>query len=290
MTHDRDVPYELLPALSALIGRRSVTAAAKQLGVTQPAMSRTLQRLRTILNDQILVRSGQTWMLTPRAEAMIEPLENVARIVQRMVAEDRFEAITAAREFRVVIPDVIAAPLLPRLYEALKLAAPSCSLTVLPWRGPETAKESFDLAITTEIALFPSHRIDKLYSDRDVLAYRASDELRANDIFSRPHVAVIPAGHSRDIVDIWLDEQSIQRPVGLVVPTYLQALHAVSASPLLGILPMRLVAKCGAQLAVSFVELPIEQVSDSYWLVCPANLYEDAGVRWLRREIALAAR
>lgn len=290
MTHNRDVPYDLLPALSALIGRRSVTAAAKQLGVTQPAMSRTLQRLRVILNDQILVRSGQTWMLTPRAEAMIAPLESVARIVQKMVVEDQFEAISSAREFRVIIPDVIAAPLLPRLYEALKLAAPSCSLTVLPWRGLESAKENFDLTITTEIALFPSHRIDRLFSDRDVLAYRKSEEPRADEMLSRPHVAVVPTGHNRDIVDVWLDAQSVERSIGLVVPTYLQALHAVSASSLLAILPMRLVAECGARLGVGFLELPIEQDLDTYWLVYPANRSDDAGLRWLRTQIALAAR
>ena len=75
----------LLVALDALLSERNVTKAARRIGITQPAMSQTLARLRELFADPLLVRQGRSMVLTPRAEVMLAPLSDALLSVERAV-------------------------------------------------------------------------------------------------------------------------------------------------------------------------------------------------------------
>src|SRR5450432_3894176 len=108
----------LLVALDALLGERSVSAAAKLTRVTPSAMSHSLAELRDLLDDPLLVRSGRGMVLTPRAEALVGPLHTMLLDVQRLVrGRAMFEPATAERRFVIAAPDFLATMLLPRLLE-----------------------------------------------------------------------------------------------------------------------------------------------------------------------------
>ncbi|MCE9579355.1 MAG: LysR family transcriptional regulator [Deltaproteobacteria bacterium] len=101
-----DIDLNLLVSLDAILTTRSVTAAAARVRLSKPAMSHALARIRTLLGDEILVRSGRQWILTERAQALAAPLAELLGATQRLLTEDRpFDPATLVREFRIHTTD-----------------------------------------------------------------------------------------------------------------------------------------------------------------------------------------
>ena len=96
----------LLVALDALLREASVSRAAERIGLSQPATSHALRRLRDLMGDPLLVRAGPRMELTPRAEALREPLAAALAQVQGLFAEEAFDPAVSRRRFKAMIPDV----------------------------------------------------------------------------------------------------------------------------------------------------------------------------------------
>ncbi len=285
----RWVDLDLLVALDVMLDTVSVTRAAAQVGLSQPAMSRALARLRTQFDDRLIERSAGGWRLTPRAGALRDPLKRLLGDAAALYRPSPFDPQTMTREFRCAIPSVAAAVLLPRLRTVLARDAPGCRLIVVPWTLRAERAAEVDLAITSEPELFPGFHQALLYDDCDHLAYRSGDALpTAQHWASRPHVAVVATGYAEDLVDRWLRDQGSSRTIAITVPHYLQALHLVGDSDLLAILPRRLIAALGARIGVASVPLPMPQTPDRQWLLHPPHLNRDPALTWLRNQIQAA--
>src|SRR5690606_17635 len=131
---------------------RNVTRAAKRVGITQPAMSQTLARLRELFDDPLLVRSGRTLKRTPRAEAMLSPLAVALESVERAVQLGlRFDPETSRRIFRVAMTDLHLALTLPALLRTMEREAPHVRLEAEPLSTPDLltriTEGEIDLAI-----------------------------------------------------------------------------------------------------------------------------------------------
>src|SRR5215468_9770818 len=98
----------LLVALDALVSETHVGRAARKVGLSQPAMSHALARLRALMNDPLLVRSGTRMQLTPRAEMLRGPLAQALEQVRGLFVADRFDPATSERRFAVMMPDLVA--------------------------------------------------------------------------------------------------------------------------------------------------------------------------------------
>src|SRR3954451_17667157 len=106
----------LLVALDALLGERSVSGAAKRTRVTPSAMSHSLAELRSLLSDPLLVRSGRAMVLTPRAESLVGPLHKLLADTERLLhGANTFDPRTTERHFVIAAPDFLATLLLPPL-------------------------------------------------------------------------------------------------------------------------------------------------------------------------------
>lgn len=133
----RDVPplegmdLNLLVTLRALLREGSVTRAARRLGQTQPTVSRALATLRESFADPLLVRAGRGMVLTPRAEAIRGPLEQALASVDRLRAAGDFEPGKAERVFRITMPDVLGAVVVPHLMGLVVEEAPGVVLQIL---------------------------------------------------------------------------------------------------------------------------------------------------------------
>ncbi len=276
----------LLRALLAMIETGSVTRAAEVTGLSQPAMSRILARLREDFGDPLLVRSGAGMKRTPRAEALADPIRVLLKQAAALYDGGAFDPQTARRVFRAAIPDVIAATMLAPLIEALAREAPGCRIDLIPWPRPhDPAIATLDFAISTDNPVFAGLRMTPLFDDRDVLAVHVARPATWREILEMldaPHVAVVGAGALSDPVDDWLHAQGLHRRIAAVVPHYLQALMAVARTDLVAILPSRLIAAYGRQLEVRAVELPIEQDVDRQFLFHPVELDADPASVWLR--------
>lgn len=131
-THLSKVDLNLLVVLQELFTARSVTGAAKRLGLSQPAVSRALGRLRALLDDPLFVRTPSGLTTTPRADALRAELEQVLGSIETMMmGRAKFDPSTATRTFTVIAADYAQAVILPPLLERLAHEAPNISVRIL---------------------------------------------------------------------------------------------------------------------------------------------------------------
>src|SRR5258707_2107095 len=160
----------LLVALDALLLEANVSRAAMRIGLSQPAPSHALQRLRDLLGDPLLVRVGARMELTPRAQALRGPLAQALDQVRGLFIPDDFDAASSERQFRLMMPDLAVELLVPPLMAKIARLAPNVRLDVVPWRGPSNFHAEFARTIDLVISIgnaFKGFYRQLLYTDRD---------------------------------------------------------------------------------------------------------------------------
>jgi len=289
----------LLVALDALLREASVSRAADRLGLSQPAASHALRRLRELMDDPLLVRSGARMELTPRAEALREPLAAALAQVEALFAEEAFDPARSRRRFVAMIPDMVSSVILPELIARVAAEAPHVRLKLTPFRSPgmvtpEVARV-LDLVISYQGHDFANFHRERLYLDTDALAVRRDHPLgnglsSFEGFLAARHVAVIGRGEMVDSVDVWLEGEGLRRDVVLAVPSYLQALQVAAHSDLVAFAPSRLIAAVGAGLGVVRVDPPLDPGVDEQLLFYPTRRRADPASVWLRRLVHAVAR
>jgi DNA-binding transcriptional LysR family regulator len=280
----------LLVALDALLREASVSRAAMRIGLSQPAASHALQRLRDLIGDPLLVRNGARMELTPRAQALRAPLAQALDQVRALFVADAFDAASSERHFRLMMPDLAVELLMPPLMAKITRAAPNVRIDVAPWRGPAIFTAEFartiDMVISIGNAFTGFHR-QRLYVDSDALAVRRGHPLGAK--LKRPevfldarHVAVVIRGQSEDLIDSWLRPKGIERRIALVVPGYLEALHVAARTDLVAFVPRRLIAALSKQLSLATITPPLDPGIDEQYMFHPTRAQMDPGSIWLR--------
>jgi DNA-binding transcriptional LysR family regulator len=280
----------LLVALDALLLEGNVSRAAMRIGLSQPATSHALQRLRDLIGDPLLVRTGARMELTPRAQALRGPLAQALDQVRGLFIPDDFDAARSERQFRLMMPDLAVELLMPPLMEKITRAAPNVRIDVVPWRGPAIFTAEFartiDLVISIGNAFSGFHR-QRLYTDSDALAVRRGHpggaRLKKRDGFlNARHVAVVIRGQSEDLIDIWLRAKGIERRIALVVPGYIEALHITARTDLVAFIPRRLIGALSKQLSLTTITPPFDPGIDEQYMFYPTRAQMDPGSIWLR--------
>jgi DNA-binding transcriptional LysR family regulator len=281
----------LLVALDALLKEANVSRAAMRIGLSQPALSHALQRLRDLIGDPLLVRNGSRMELTPRAQGLRGPLAQALDQVRGLFVPDEFDAASSERQFRLMMPDLAVELLMPPLTAKITQAAPNVRIDVVPWRGPAIFTAEFartiDLVISIGNAFSGFHR-QRLYVDSDALAVRrghpAAAKLKKRDAFlNARHVAVVNRGQNEDLIDSWLRSKGIERQIALVVPGYIPALHVAARTDLVAFVPQRLIAALSKQLSLVSVTPPFDPGIDEQFIFYPTRAQMDPGSIWLRR-------
>jgi DNA-binding transcriptional LysR family regulator len=280
----------LLVALDALLLEASVSRAAMRIGLSQPATSHALQRLRDVLRDPLLVRVGARMELTPRAQALRGPLAQALDQVRGLFVRDDFDAARSERRFRMMMPDLAVELLVPPLMERITALAPNLRLDIVPWRGPAIMTAEFartlDLVISIGNAFKGFHR-QLLYKDSDALAVRRGHpigaRLKGRDAFLKAkHVAVVIRGQSEDLIDDWLRSKGVERQITLVVPGYIEALHVAARTDLVAFVPRRLIAALTKPLSLATVTPPLDPGIDEQFMFYPTRAQMDPGSIWFR--------
>jgi len=229
----------LLTALDVLLEERSVGAAAQRLHLSQPAMSRTLGRIRRATGDQILVRSGRSMLPTAYAEQIRgEVHQLVTRAQAIFTPSTELDLSTLDRTFTLQCNDVVASALVPRLTARVASTAPGVCLRVLGESDSdvdELRRGSVDLRITDQTTHPADVRSQTVMTDTLAVIAR-----RKGDPFARPHVAISRRGRQRSRLDDLLEEHGLRRRVVLTVPTLAMALQAIATADLVTIAPRTL--------------------------------------------------
>lgn len=248
----QDYDLNLLVVLHVLLEERNVSGAAKRLGVAQSAASRSLGRLRQQLGDELLVRTGRRMALTPRAEAMKEPLRKLLLDTGTLLFTAReVDPRALTRTFRIASSDYPMVPFLPRLAAYLEERAPHVLIDARPFRL------EFDEALTAgelDLVLTPKRDASAgiiwspLMRDRFVTVARRghprlSDPLCLEDFLAERHVLVVPDGGSKvGAVDQALESDGLSRTVVAHVPSVFAATQLVMSSDVLATLPWGMVS------------------------------------------------
>ncbi|MEY9594189.1 DNA-binding transcriptional LysR family regulator [Bradyrhizobium yuanmingense] len=287
----KTLDLNLLTALDALLREANVSRAALRIGLSQPATSHALQRLRDIFGDPLLVRTGVRMELTPRAQSLRAPLAQALDQVRGLFVPDDFDAARSERQFRLMMPDLAVELLMPPLMAKVTHLAPNVRIDVVPWRGPAIFHAEFartiDLVISIGNAFKGFHR-QLLYTDSDALAVRRGHPVgaklkRRETFLAARHVGVIIRGQPEDLIDTWLRSKGIERHISLVVPGYLEALHVAARTDLVAFVPRRLIAALSKQFGLVAVTPPFDPGIDEQFMFHPTRAQMDPGSIWLRR-------
>jgi DNA-binding transcriptional LysR family regulator len=281
----------LLIVLDALLAERSVTRAARRLGLTQPATSNALDRLRRALADPLLVRTTHGMTPTPRALALAGPVRTaLVDLLHGVCGSARFDPATATRTFTIAASDYGETLLLPGIVRRILQSAPNVAVRLVPLDA-EFSASHFDLgAIDLAIGYFSSsldaERQD-LLEDRFVCVSRADsprvgNALGLEELVKLDGITVAPRGERAGLLDLLLAEHGLARRVVLRVPNFLSALVTVAETELVAILPERLGRAFAPPLPLRFtplqVELPVIRLSQ----VWHARDDPDPAHAWLR--------
>ena len=287
----------LLVALDALLAEQSVTRAAHRIGVTQSAMSRSLARLREMLDDPLLVRVGRGMVRTPRAEALAMPLRGaLAHLQQTLDRAPTFDPATAQRQFSIMTADLLSTTLLPGL-DAHVANAPGVRLRVTALRSQQAG----DQLLSGEIDALVAHPLERpgltsqtLFSDDYVVALAADHPAASVDWtleawLALDHLVVSPVGLPGGRVDTALAEQGRSRRVVMTVPYFLAAPWVLASSRMALTAPRCLLAPMTQHLKLVLRPVPIALPPFVVALTWPERMTADPGHRWLRDAVVAAA-
>ncbi|WP_198545745.1 LysR family transcriptional regulator [Actinacidiphila yeochonensis] len=292
--HIEDVDLNLLKALEVLLEERQVSRAAARFHLSQPAMSRTLTRLRAAFDDDLLVRTAQGYVLTPRARAVQAELTELMPRLRSMVSGDMFQPATAVGVLRVAASDYFLAVLADLLYPAYFGAAPGMSLVVEPVNS--ATFDDIDRG-RVDLAFLPvrpprSLRHQVLFSEDHVCLMArdhplTGDRVTLDDLGSYPHAGVAALQSEQMLVQSRLEQLGVRPPAGLTVPYFAAAAAAVRGNRMIAVLPRRFAA-AHQDAAVRIAEAPAELAAFDYLMIWHPRVTSDPAHRWMRSLMAEA--
>jgi DNA-binding transcriptional LysR family regulator len=241
----------LLVVLEALLEKRSVTKAARQVGLSQSALSSALGRLRVTFGDVLFVRSSAGMLPTPRALELEPELRLAMASVRRVITPGGFDPAVAKMAFRIATGDYAELLMLPPLLQALAQRAPSASIAVVPIAANPVGRledGSSDVVIAPFLEATGQVEVDTLFEDGFVCAMRTGhpalrNRLTLNRFARLRHLLVSPEGEGVAYVDQLLAREGLSREVAVRVPHFSVAERLIVASDLIATLPSRLVGQ-----------------------------------------------
>ena len=309
VAHLANLDLNLLVALRELVRERSVTRAAQRLGVTQPAASASLARLRRHFGDELLIREHGEYVLTPLGEQLAGQVEAVCGAAERLfAASSHFDPKTSDREFTLVMADYTIMVMGEALSHAVQKSAPCARLHIQQVRVPMAAEYSDGIRFVDGMVAPPSNgfalpdtRVAELFRDRWVCVVDGDNPvldggsaLRLRDLAGLPWVAPYYRSGQRGVASVPVMRQlallDLQPKIAVRVESYLAVPYFVTGTDRVALMQERLATRLAASANLRVLECPgdAEPIVEALWW---HRQYEDDPAHgWLRRLITETAR
>jgi DNA-binding transcriptional LysR family regulator len=292
----------LLRVLDALLIEHSTVRAGARLGLSQPAVSGALKRLRLSLGDELFFRSGQKLEATEFALSLKEPLQDILSRVEALIrVQDAFDPATAEHSFRISGSDFFAEMLMPSLAEFLEVHAPSLRVHLVDLvpddRVGTLASQDVDFALLPETPL-PDWAEDQpvFSSSFSVIARKAhprtaelvlaSGDVMPLDLFcDLGHVLFSTEGNPKGLGDEALARIGRERSVAMTMPVFSGVYRAVAGSDLIALLPSALAHRVATSANLNVFEPPILVEPARLILIWHRRFSESPPHIWLRSRI-----
>lgn len=275
----------LLVSLDALIEQESVTNAANRVGVTQPAMSHSLRRIRRLLNDEILVRRHGGSELTPRALAMREPLREILLRTEALIRGGEFDPATDDRTVTIALTSSSIAVMGARLLRAVHEQAPNLRVRMrVSWESADEmyTSEGVDVALLPR-ATEAQYPREPLYDDGWVVI-AAHGEVTSENVLevigTRPHV-VFDNGRVSFAYDV-LRAHGTHVDVRATVGDSLVLAMLVEDGPFVAIHREQVIRSVAEERGLSWAPLPFDMGNPGVDMVWSPWLVDDGFKEWFR--------
>ena len=290
------IDLNLLIALDVLLTERSVTVAARRLGLSVSATSRTLTRLRSATGDPLLVQAGRSLVPTPYAEQLTGRVNALAREAREVLtpATDAMDPALLERTFTIRANEGFLALFAATMVAAILQGAPHVRLRFAPKPDKEVAPlrdGRIDLDIGTTGVSAPEVRSQLIFRDRFIGAARLGHPLLERPMTPQfyaacGHVVTSRRGASTGPVDVALRELGCRREIVVIVPSFIDAMNIARQSDLIALVPRSCLRDGGliAQGLQGF-DLPVATPELSISLMWHPRFDEDPAHRWLRQTL-----
>lgn len=293
------IDLNLLVALHALLHERNVTRAGESIGLSQPAMSAALGRLRRHFGDELLTRDGQRYALTPLATSLLDQSEVALRYVEHtFAARPVFDARTSDREFSVVMSDYALTVLGGPLMRLLEQQAPQVRLRIRP-TDRATVDDAASALRGVDLMVLPHGFVTdlpcaELYRDRWVVVCArdntaVGESLTRDDLGRLRWITTYDAPTQYTPADKHLHMAGVERRADVVVENFLALPFLLAGTQRVAVLQYRLADALRVSGGIRVLDLPvaIPDLAEAAWWH-PSRAF-DPGHRWLQQVFRDAA-
>lgn len=291
----KDLDLNLLVVFNQLLMDRSVSAAADKLGLSQPAVSNALRRLRTLLNDELFLRTSRGMEPTPYAQQLAEPIAYALGTIQTTLSQrTTFNPATSTRRFILAMTDLGEIELLPTLMDRLEEVAPGVTVSTVR-NNAENLRDDMEAGnVDLAIGLIPQLKSNffqqRLLIQRYVCLFRRGHALdkpkvSRKEFYNADHVVVVSAGTGHAKMDEIIESAEEKRRVRLLVPHFIAVGHILASTDMIATVPERYAYRCAEPFGLRYVDHPVALPQIGINLFWHARFHKEPGIQWLRQLI-----
>ena len=288
----KDVDLNLLVVFNQLLIERGVSKVADSLGLSQPAVSNALARLRKLTGDTLFLRTTKGMEPTPFAQQLAEPIAYALGLIHSAVNQrTSFDPATAKRSFTVGMTDIGEIYFLPKLLEELAKVASGVTMSTVRNTSVNLRDEMEAGHIDLAIGLLPQLKAGffqrRLFRQRYVCMFRRGHGLDKRKVSlvefsSANHVVVVSEGTGHGKVDELMERSGVVRNVRLTVPHFVAVGHILQHSDMVATVPERLAQALVGPFGLAYVKHPASLPEIAINLFWHAKYHKDPANEWLR--------
>jgi DNA-binding transcriptional LysR family regulator len=288
----QDLDLNLLVVLNQLLAERSVSKAARTLGISQPAISNSLAKLRKILGDPLFLRTGKGMEPTPYADQLAEPVSYALGMIHSSLNQHTsFHPAESKRVFTIGMTDIGEIYFLPTLMRRLRHEAPSVAVSTMRNTSVNLQDDLQSGKVDLAIGLLPQLKAGffqrRLFTQSYVCLMRRAHPLNRRQLSieeyqSAQHLRVIAAetGHGR--IDELLQRSGVERKFPLTVPHYVCVGHILQGSDMIATVPEKLADKLLEPFQLAKLPLPAKLPDVAITVFWHAKYHRAPANQWLR--------
>ncbi len=283
----------LLVALKALLDERHVTRAADKIGLSQPAMSRALGRLRVMFKDQLLVKGATGMTLTARASELVQPVQKILNDINQIMTAPTFEPAEMTGDIVIATRDYEMAAVLPQAIKAIAEEAPGLTIRIVPMFGDDLSpldRHEVDFVIAgtdrksstlSRKTLFSDNFMCVVSAEQDV----AKKKLTMESYLAMRHCIITFTNYRSGIVDAALAQMGLERKAVVTIPQFLAASYIVANSDLILTIPRGLGKLFLESKQFAPLDLPFQVPSFSIYIYWHIRSENNPIHSWVRQKI-----
>ena len=293
VTQLRQADLNLLVVFSVLAEERNVSRAAQRLLLSQPAVSRALQRMRNTFHDDLLVRTAKGYEPTPQGERVLQELEVMLPRLDRLIAGSTFDPTTEHASFRIAATDNATSIIAPILCREVLPSAEQVRFSFASWRGDvfeDLTHGRLDLALIGDEGHVPSPLLTEVIYEEELVCIVAAEspyrrQLTLKQYLAAEHIGVDVAEGSQLLPEKRLAAHGHSRRIAITLPYFGAAIRCIPGTKLILTAPQRFARLEADDRKIRILKAPAELTGFKYLMIWHPRVTTDAAHAWLRGEI-----